>query len=281
MPRNVIDECARRAAQMVETLAAVLDDELWSQTASLGRWWLIFHGICILGLVPSERAATVMVQVMRRLSLEDDDELQDWLAGYWPALFRNKPDTVLPQIEALGRNPGINPYIGGQAFEVLVAAAARQGPQALNVRLNVIAEWLADATNDWDQRLFVAKVLLDFPRHEHRQLLERMAREQNDFGVHFSIEEVRDSYAAMIDSPAWSRFDDPWQFYTPEAIQERQERWAAQDIDDEFGESFDEFDPFVDRLPYVREEPRIGRNEPCPCVSGKKYKKCCLREGAA
>src|SRR5579871_4144023 len=26
----------------------------------------------------------------------------------------------------------------------------------------------------------------------------------------------------------------------------------------------------------VREEPRIGRNEPCPCGSGKKYKKCCL-----
>jgi len=24
--------------------------------------------------------------------------------------------------------------------------------------------------------------------------------------------------------------------------------------------------------------PRIGRNEPCPCGSGKKYKKCCLAE---
>lgn len=25
-----------------------------------------------------------------------------------------------------------------------------------------------------------------------------------------------------------------------------------------------------------RESPRVGRNEPCPCGSGKKYKKCCL-----
>ncbi len=23
---------------------------------------------------------------------------------------------------------------------------------------------------------------------------------------------------------------------------------------------------------------KIGRNEPCPCGSGKKYKKCCLRK---
>lgn len=30
-----------------------------------------------------------------------------------------------------------------------------------------------------------------------------------------------------------------------------------------------------DEQPIRREEPRIGRNEPCPCGSGKKMKKCC------
>jgi uncharacterized protein YecA (UPF0149 family) len=28
--------------------------------------------------------------------------------------------------------------------------------------------------------------------------------------------------------------------------------------------------------PYVRTLPKVGRNDPCPCGSGKKYKKCCL-----
>ena len=27
--------------------------------------------------------------------------------------------------------------------------------------------------------------------------------------------------------------------------------------------------------PYVREQPKVGRNEPCVCGSGKKSKKCC------
>ncbi|MBI4422535.1 MAG: YchJ family protein [Elusimicrobia bacterium] len=27
--------------------------------------------------------------------------------------------------------------------------------------------------------------------------------------------------------------------------------------------------------PVMREAPKIGRNEPCPCGSGKKHKKCC------
>ncbi|WP_419785299.1 YchJ family protein [Pseudodesulfovibrio sp.] len=29
--------------------------------------------------------------------------------------------------------------------------------------------------------------------------------------------------------------------------------------------------------PNVRKGPKIGRNDPCPCGSGKKYKKCCGR----
>lgn len=28
---------------------------------------------------------------------------------------------------------------------------------------------------------------------------------------------------------------------------------------------------------FVRQGPKIGRNDPCPCKSGKKYKKCCGR----
>ena len=30
--------------------------------------------------------------------------------------------------------------------------------------------------------------------------------------------------------------------------------------------------------PIKRDEPKVGRNDPCPCGSGKKYKKCCGAE---
>jgi len=31
------------------------------------------------------------------------------------------------------------------------------------------------------------------------------------------------------------------------------------------------------RTPIRRDRPRVGRNDPCPCGSGKKYKRCCLQ----
>ncbi len=63
-----------------------------------------------------------------------------------------------------------------------------------------------------------------------------------------------------------------------EALQEMLE--AGIEVTDEPEE---DDDLFMDRwlspvsLPYVRETPKIGRNDPCPCGSGKKYKKCCGR----
>jgi hypothetical protein len=40
-------------------------------------------------------------------------------------------------------------------------------------------------------------------------------------------------------------------------------------------------DGFTGPQPFRYEEERVGRNEPCPCGSGKKYKKCCLNKTKA
>ena len=37
----------------------------------------------------------------------------------------------------------------------------------------------------------------------------------------------------------------------------------------------DECDEEDEIMPFVRNSPKTGRNDPCPCGSGKKYKKCC------
>jgi uncharacterized protein YecA (UPF0149 family) len=43
-------------------------------------------------------------------------------------------------------------------------------------------------------------------------------------------------------------------------------------------EIYEEFkaNPPVPQLP-VQDSPKVGRNDPCPCGSQKKYKKCCGR----
>ncbi|MCF7920866.1 MAG: DUF1186 domain-containing protein [Candidatus Cloacimonetes bacterium] len=47
--------------------------------------------------------------------------------------------------------------------------------------------------------------------------------------------------------------------------------------EEEFDEDYEEDEEFYSEpvIPYVRKGKKIGRNDPCPCGSGKKYKKCC------
>lgn len=68
--------------------------------------------------------------------------------------------------------------------------------------------------------------------------------------------------------------------YLPEllSIEERYAYLAEMETMDE--DAGIDHDPYVGYAPpppqpHVRTTPRIGRNDPCPCGSGKKYKKCC------
>ena len=49
--------------------------------------------------------------------------------------------------------------------------------------------------------------------------------------------------------------------------------------DEVLGEHGEHLPEEVERL--EREGPKIGRNDPCPCGSGKKYKRCCMKEDQA
>ena len=50
--------------------------------------------------------------------------------------------------------------------------------------------------------------------------------------------------------------------------------WEADDFDEDLNDDFD--DQPAETI--VRHDERVGRNDPCPCGSGKKYKKCCLHK---
>jgi SEC-C motif/Protein of unknown function (DUF2384) len=277
VPRDVIDECARRGEEMVRALEELTGAQgFWGDGAVLGEWWLRLHAAMILGLMASERAGVLLVALMRGMERARDDNLEDWLSGYWPALFRNKPHAVVPPLRALAQDRGVDWYMRIGAIEAVLAFAEQRGAQALDAELDWAAAIASDEAEDWTLRLLVGSNLVDFPRERHRALLEGLAARQRAQDRSFSVEEVQDAFSGMRDTPHWERFEDPWRFYAPEAIARQQERWAKEDAEESANEPVEDF-PFDEPPgPYTKAFPKIGRNDPCPCGSGKKYKRCCL-----
>jgi hypothetical protein len=279
-PRSLIDECVRRGKEMIDRLTHLAEHEdFWNRNPLLGEWWMRLHAAMIFGLIPGERSGLALVGLLRRAALAEDENLQGWLAGYWPALFHNKPDAVEPSLRALAQDRSIGWYTRIQALESVIAFAERRGAEALDAALDWAAAIAADEAEDWELRLCAGNDLLDFPRGRHRSLLEDLAARQSGWGVHFSMQDVRNAFSANRDTPHWrGRFEDPWSFYTSAEIAQRQARWAKERAPEQ-----DKHDGVratsAARQPVHKPGPKIGRNEPCPCGSGKKYKKCCLGPG--
>lgn len=276
---ELIEACIAHGEAMVQALATGIDDDTTWNAESTNAWWLPFHAALILGRMESESSGLLLVHLMRKLDESGESDLQDWLAGDWPALFRNKPSSVINAIRALTMDTSRNWYTRCQGVEVILDNGMRHGPEALETEIDWAAGLADNTADEWQFRIVAACDLLDFPRPRHRPMLESMAMEETrrakqagSFAGMFALADVDSAFSKAGDRPGWERRKDPWSFYNPEAIAARQKRW--QEEDEESDPSDEEAWPVS--LPHVRSTPKIGRNDPCPCGSGKKYKKCCL-----
>lgn len=90
------------------------------------------------------------------------------------------------------------------------------------------------------------------------------------------IEEDWVEFQEKLESPrgGLNKLIRRWFDSTPQDDRWRDESWSTDD-DVRIDARSDDIAPPPTTV--VRDEPRIGRNDPCPCGSGKKFKKCCMR----
>lgn len=187
----------------------------------------------------------------------------------------------LGPIKRLIEDPEVNEWVRSAALDALVVLYAEG---QLN-RENII---------DYLKELFLSKV-----ERKPSYIWSAMVNTACDLYPEELIEEIQRAYVEGLVNPCDVGFDD-----VKRTLERRKENrledtrryrkglignvideigwWACfQDTNDE---------DFSNREPYevdddfwstpvqtvVRPGPKIGRNDPCPCGSGKKYKKCCL-----
>ena len=267
VPRNVIDECARRGAPMTEALGAFLDSEAaWSYDASEGDWWLVLHAAHILGLIESKAAGDLLIKILLRLETVDT-AIDLWAAHSWPGWFRNKPDTVLAELHVLLGDVQTDYLVREHALDVLSHLGACTGGAALDRLLDLLAEIAAKKHEDPEMRMKSTQVLLDFAPPRHRALLTSLASRSSGFPFLFDTAYVNEVFDQAPESLELEPTYDAWLFYTPVGFERRRQALEAESSPASLN---------AVQSPHVRTAPKVGRNDPCPCGSGKKYKKCCL-----
>lgn len=247
------------------------------------------HAIMLLGELQSKASLPAILEWLS----QPGEVVEFWLGDHqtetiWEAFYKLLPNDM-QAINAFLRNPSVDMSIKATLTDAFTQLALHQ-PQHRNEVVKMYAD-LFDyykGTEKEDDKEFLsfavgcalqmkatellsqitalydAGAVYEYVNGSKIEALKILTKDERDYTR--TILPIADRYQEIITT---------WAGYT-----EKHEELEDSELEDEFEEDLDwrpiprDRDKDEPELLPIRTEPKIGRNDPCPCGSGKKYKKC-------
>lgn len=280
LPRGVVDEFVRRGERMIKPLNDIVSKEShW--TSSMPEWWAVVHAVFILGAIDTKEAVLPLIRALRWAEAYD----VDWIITALPSIFGKIGIPAMDELKKIAKDKA-NDWKVKTSAAMGLAAITINHPEVEDDIFPLIHSLLTDTEEDINLKGCVGNVLLDFARSEYKESLlafceeEKKAEEktgEDEFKILAFDEEDVKEVVSTHEKTLYHYTEDWLSFYDEDEIKSRQERWRREEEEEEEElEYLKEDEEFLE--PFTPEKRKPGRNEPCPCGSGKKYKKCCMNK---
>jgi hypothetical protein len=196
-----------------------------------------------------------------------DLQVNKWVRGAAMSAFK-----YLVRDDVVSSNTAV-PYLE-RVFEFYVTRSAADDATKTDSMLlafaicelgNLAATKTLPAIRDAFERDLVDQMVVDLPFVE-----DQMANAEQTLEETFSHCRLTGLPDVVKELSWWACFGDSPQNQRLSTRKSQPER-MIQRVQSEFPKK-----PNVTPVSTIRSGPKVGRNDPCPCGSGKKYKKCCL-----
>ncbi len=234
-----------------ELIRMATDPNFYGASADTAEGWATLHAWRALAQLRAEGA----VQPLLRCMEEQEDD--DWLQNELPRVFSMIGPEVIPALEAWLDDDGAS-MRSRMSIPECLARLVEDHPGERDRCAGVLVRTLqAFATNDPDLNGLVIWALLDLGYTEAISLIrEAYAANRVELQVLGDVEDVEMGMGLRI-----HRSTPPPRLGVSDIFRNAPPPASV------MGRS--------GMLPARRGE-KVGRNDPCPCGSGKKFKKCCL-----
>jgi len=245
-----------------ELIRMAVDPELHSGPQASQIVWAPVHAWRALAALRAEAAIVPLLGLLARL----DDDMDDWLAR------------EIPDVCALFGQPALQPaadYLADARHGVWARVTAANcvghiGVAHPDLRAECVAKLAAQleqcATQTENFNGMLVWDLMDLKAVEAAPVIERaFAAGRVDESVCGDWENVQIEFGLKT-----HREHPPKPNSLTKLGEQLRAAAAARELENSLGDGALDLPP----TPFVA-PPKIGRNEPCPCGSGKKFKKCC------
>ena len=272
LPRAAVDEILRRGERMAPLLLRMVEDRARWDSPPPGSYAPIHAAFILARLQPPGTLEPLVRAVRIAFELE---EL--FVTDYADLILATCGPNILAFLIPMSRNRS-------EPFELRIAAieaAARIGLAHQDARASAREHLLAiarDEGEDPELRNLATYGFVEYATAEDRKVLREL-EDEDLLDKEAAALALAGRYPAHYAAPI-----DLLELYDPEAVEERRKFWNQ--VEENAPDAALPDDPSLEALsrldasdeapaPLVNAAPKVGRNDPCPCGSGKKHKKCC------
>lgn len=239
--------------------------------------FFIIHALLLLGETGNAKNLPLLLNV-----LSNSEDYLDFYLGYflteeaWKCIYKLAKNDV-PALISFLKKPDVYTFSRTTICSVLEQYCLtniiskeylkKEYADLLNYFLeNKNDETIIDTTVVGD----IVTMLVDLDAKEHYELIKKMYDEELVSLMHVG------TLNEMLHDKEKSGPRTPYKIKTIFEVYDNM-LYLESKNDEPFDDYEDDY--YEDIFIPVRTEPKIGRNDPCPCGSSKKFKKCCLDKG--
>ena len=262
--RSLAEELVGRGGAVIPYLAQILDgDEYWSiDEKTLGRGWAPISALHLLAAIADPDGLEPILRVLHRRP----DDLGDWLTEDIPSILACFGLAAVDPVKEIVSNRYLDVYVRVVASRAL-SLIAREHPDCKDGIIDFFHKILVREKEDKTFLSFCVGDLAEIKDPSSKPIIRSLFDGGRIDEEIITWSCIKDIYHTWGDD-LLARKEDPMSFFSPENLNYLRK---IDEAPSEHGTQSTE--PWS-----ALEEPerRVGRNDPCPCGSGKKYKKCCL-----
>ena len=285
LPREALNAAAERRSEIAPILIRELESYLDSPDADRASPTTLFFSFHLFGDWKEKEAYRPLARLLRcsrqDLQAQIGDGLVETAHRVMAAVFDGDPDPIFEIV----LDPQAEEFVRSRMCEALAMLVLRG--EADRAVVAVVGQFLGDCFMNllpqsqcyvwygWQHAIAMLGL------NEHQWLVKDAFDRGFVDPQWLSFSDFEKNLERGINQPGVTRFNDKeyslfgniidelstWYCFT-DKFKEDQERRKRRAEDPEFD--------FLQPQPYINQFRNVGRNDPCPCGSGKKFKKCCL-----
>lgn len=251
-----LQESAAKLLEMVldESYYDYDEDDYQGGKTGDPRAWTRLHALRVL--MRLGEPAQIGIEPLLPLLNEEDDFLREEMPFYYAAMGQ---PAIQPLANVL-RDTKADTYLRAGAGDSL-AEIGEAHPELCAEIAPILEQTLLTEQEDDLVPAFLVLNLVDINARESLPIIEQAFADGRVDESVVELADVQEHFGVPVTAPRrrWNFNDEAY------GEEEFEEEGTGQENETNDGEP---------QTPFIA-PPKVGRNEPCPCGSGKKYKKCC------